>query len=172
MISQCAKAATAKEAAFRVDYPNSARRGVKLVALDDRSLPAVERLLRADPRRTALLPPALAVEVSGDAQHTIGSIKAALGEFAVRTKALIAEIDPADLVVLVATAGEEVPLATVVGEACRTRGVPVTALVLDMHGATDAELATTLSKLRSYAAMLVVAREGDYIEEMLAALRG
>lgn len=171
MISQCACATTAKEAAFRVQYPNSTRRGVKLVALDDKSVPVVERLLSADPRRTVLLPPTMPVDERGDAKRTVGSIKAALGDFAARTKALIAEIDPADLVVLVTAAGEEAPLAAVIGEACRARGVPITALVLDLPGAADAELATTLSKLRSYAAMLVVAREDDYIEEMLAALR-
>lgn len=171
MVSQCARATTAREAAFRVQYPNSARRGVKLVALDDKSIPTVERLVRADPRRTALLPPSLAVQERSDAERTVGSIKAALGDFATQTKALIAEIDPADLIVLVTAAGEEAPLATVIGEACRARGVPITALVLDLDDAADAELATTLSKLRSYAAMLVVAREGDYIEEMLAALR-
>jgi hypothetical protein len=163
MQSQSAHATTAKEAGFRVAYPNSAPRQVKLVALDDRSVKLVERLSRASPRRSALLPPLPA--------DTVGAIKASLSDFAGRTRTLIAEIDPADLVVLVATAGEDAPLASVIGEACRARGVPVTALILDLEGMPDNALAASLAKLRPYASMLVVARADDYIEEMLAALR-
>lgn len=170
MLSQCARATTAKEAAFRVQYPNSARRAVKLVALDDRSVPVVERLVSADARRSALLPPPGA-DTTGDASRTVGSIKARLSDFASRTRALIAEIEPADLIVLVAAAGEDAPLAQVIGEACRARGVPVTALVLDSGTAPDDALAASLARLRPYASMLVVARGDEYIEDMLAALR-
>jgi hypothetical protein len=166
VISQSARATTAKEAAFRVQYPNSTRRAVKLVALDDKSIPAVERLLRTDPGRAALLPSPMPA-----AAPTVGSIKAWLSDFAGRTKALIAGISPADLVVLVATAGEDAQLGAVIGEACRARGVPVTAVVLDTDGVRDDVLAASLTRLRPYASMLVVARDHGYIEDMLAALR-
>ncbi|HTP83699.1 MAG TPA: hypothetical protein VMQ11_12190 [Alphaproteobacteria bacterium] len=171
MLSQSARASTAKEAAFRVGYPNSTPRAVKLVALDEASVPAVERLVRAHPRRGALIPPFPSAEMGPDTGGTVGSIKARLSDFAGRTKRLIAELDPADLIVLVTTAGEDVPLASVIGEACKARGVPVTALVLDRDEARDAALGGSLTKLRPYASMLVVARGEDYIEEMLAALR-
>jgi hypothetical protein len=170
MPSQSARATTAREAAFRVAYPNSSPRTVKLIGLDDTSVSAIGRLVRANPRRNALLPPP-PCGASPDAAATVGSIKAQLSDFLGRTKALIAEIDPADLIVLVAAAGEEVPLAPVIGEACKARGVPVTALILDRDGVRDSSLATTLARLRPYASMLVVARGEDYIEEMLAALR-
>lgn len=172
MLSQCARATTAKEAAFRVDYPNSARRAVKLVALDDKSIAIVERLLRADSRRTALLLSRPDTQTpTGDARQTVGSIKAALSDFASRTKALIADIDPTDLIVLVSVAGEEEQLAAVIGDACRARGVPVTALILDSGTTPDDALAASLTKLRPYASMLVVARGDEYIEDMLSALR-
>lgn len=172
MVSQCARATTAKEAAFRVDYPNSARRAVKIVALDHRSVPIVERLVRADPRRTALLLPRPDTQaIAGDASQTVGSIKAALSDFASRTKSLIDEIDPTDLIVLVSAAGEDGQLAAVIGDACRARGVPVTALILDSGSTSDQVLAASLAKLRPYASMLVVARGDEYIEDMLAALR-
>ncbi|MBV8533970.1 MAG: hypothetical protein JO128_00175 [Alphaproteobacteria bacterium] len=168
MQSQSARATTAKEAAFRVAYPNSSPRAVKLIALDEASVSAIGRLVRASPRRAALLPPIPSTEVTGD---PVGSILAQLSDFANRMKALIAEIDPADLVVLVTTAGEEAPLAPVIGEACRARGVPVTALILDTDRVADSSLAGSLAKLRPYASMLVVAHGDDYIDEMLAALR-
>jgi len=171
MLSQSARATTAKEAAFRVEYPNSSPRAVKLVALDEASVPVLVRLMRANPRRAALLPPFPSAEASRDAAGTVGAIKAQLGDFVTRTKGLIAEIDPADLIVLVATAGGDAPLAAVIGEACQARGVPVTALILDTDGVRDDALAASLARLRPYASMLVVARGYDYIEDMLAALR-
>ena len=171
MLSQCARATTAKEAAFRVQYPNSARRAVKLVALDDKSVPIVERLLRADPCRTALLPPQPDMQAGGGSSRTVGSIKAALSEFASRAKALIAGIDPTDLIVLVAVAGEDGQLAILIGEACRARGVPVTAIILDPGPTSNEALAASLARLRPYTSMLVVARGDEYIEDMLSALR-
>jgi hypothetical protein len=165
MLSQSARATTAREAAFRVAYPNSIARAVKLVALDEKSVPAVRRLAEANARRAALLIP------SPDPAGSVNSIKQRLSDFAASVKAMIAEIDPADLVVLVSTAGEDPQLASLIGEACRERRVPVTALILDSETTSDAALSASLARLRPYASMLVVARGHDYVEEMLAALR-
>ena len=171
MLSQSARAATATEARYRVNYPNSTARAVKLIALDEKAVPVVERLVEANRRRGALVPTAPVPAAQGGAAGTVTSIKAWLSDFAVRIKTMITEIDPADLVVLVATAGEETPLAAVIGDACRARGVPVTALILDSDATTDAALSSSLARLRPYTSMLVVARGHDYVEEMLSALR-
>lgn len=171
MLSQSALATTAREARYRVNYPNSAPRAVKLIALDDKAVPVVERLVRANPRRGGLVPLAPAPAAQGGTTGTVTSIKAWLSDFAGRIKTMIGEIDPADLIVLVATAGEDAPLASIIGEACRARGVPVTALILDSDATADAALSSSLARLRPYTSMLVVARGHDYVEEMLSALR-
>ena len=103
MDSESARMTTAEEARFRIDYPNSKPRAVKVVALDPPSERVVKRagaaqlaardlLHRAQVRRRA---------PSGDRW----SMKAWLSDLAGRTKDLIDEIATADLVVMVASAG-------------------------------------------------------------------
>ena len=46
-----------------------------------------------------------------------------------------------------------------------------TALVLDAASVTDDALSRTLSHLRPFVSMLVIANGDDYVEAMLAALR-
>ena len=171
MASESSRTTTAREAAFRIDYPNSRPRGAKLVALDEKSGPAVERLASANPHRAVLLGAVPPPGPQADTSATVGSLKTWLSDLSDRVKTLVDQIDPTDLVVLVATAGEDIPLASVIGDACRSRGVPVTALILAADTACDAALSRSLSKLRPYASMLVVARDDDYVEDMLAALR-
>jgi len=171
MASESARATTAKEAGFRIDYPNSRPREAKLIALDEKSSPAVERLARANAHRAVLLGAAPPPGPPAGAAETVGSLKVWLSDFNERVKTLLDRIDPTDLVVLVATAGEEIPLASVIGDACRVRGVPVTALIIAADVVSDAALSASLSRLRPYASMLVVARGDDYVEDMLAALR-
>ena len=98
-------------------------------------------------------------------------MQAWLGDVAGRAMDLVTEIASADLVVMVAAAGGSPPAASVIGEACALNGVMTTALIVDAHGQTDAALACTLSAVRPYASMLVVADGEDYIEAMLEALR-
>ncbi len=171
MASESARATTAREAAFRISYPNSRPRAAKLIALDERSGPAVERLAAANPRRAVLIGATPAPGPQADTAATVGSLKSWLADFSERVSKLVDQIDPTDLVVLVATAGEDIPLASVIGDACRARGVPVTALILAAETASDAALSSSLGKLRPYASMLVVAQGDDYVEDMLAALR-
>jgi len=44
MLSECARATTADEARFRVNYPNSSPRAVKVIALDKPSEGVLRRL--------------------------------------------------------------------------------------------------------------------------------
>jgi hypothetical protein len=73
--------------------------------------------------------------------------------------------------VTLSTAGENSEMASVVAEACRAQGKLLTALILDAHGASEANLLKTVVPLRPHAAMLVVAQGEDYIDAMLTALR-
>ena len=61
--------------------------------------------------------------------------------------------------------------ATLIGEACSLKRVNTTGLILGGASATDAMLSKTLSQLRPWSLMLVIARGEDYIEDMLIALR-
>ena len=151
MQTESARMASAREAGFRVPYPNSRPRSARLVALDRACEPFVTHLLRDHPGRTALP-------------------LAGLHDPIAAATALIAALDGADLVVMISTSGEDSPAASLIADACRLRRLPVTVFVLDTPDRAG-ELPERLAHLRPYAQMLVRAAGPDYVEDMLTALR-
>ena len=150
MTSESARMSSAAEARFRVDLPNSRPRALKVVALDARSEPVVDDLAH---RRW-----------NGAAFFTAAA-------FTSDPARLREEIDTADLVVMVATAGSHSGGVALIGEACSRRRVTTTGLVVCDEETSDEDLSETLSRLRPWMLMLVVASSRDYIEDMLFALR-
>jgi hypothetical protein len=169
MLSESARMTTAEEARFRVDYPNSKPRAIKVIALDAPSERVIKRLAQGTWQRATFL---TALDLDGAPRGGEGwSMKAWLSDLAGRTKDLIDEVASADLVVMVATAGTGAEVAAVIAEACGVRKVMTTALVIGSKSKSDAALAKTLASLRPHASMLVIAHDNEYIEAMLAALR-
>jgi hypothetical protein len=169
MSSECARMTTAEEARFRIDYPNSRPRAVKVVALDAPSERVVKRLAQGTWQRASFFtaPRVDGLPRSGDG----ASMKAWLSDLAGRTKDLIDEVDAADLVVMISSAGTQADVAAVIAEACAARKVMTTALIIESEAKSDDELSRTLASLRPHASMLVIADNDDYIEAMLLALR-
>jgi len=167
MHSESARASSAAEARFRIDDANSRPRTVKVVALDRPSQAVVERLAQNQWSGASFLI-ASAFEPQGCSQF---SMQNWLSDLTGRTKHLLDEINGADLVVMIATAGENASAAAIIGEACSLRRVMTSALVLGGASATDAALSKTLTQLRPWALMLVIASSDDYIADMLRALR-
>ena len=141
---------SAVEARFRLDAPNSRPRGVKVIALDARSESLVDDLAR---------------------RRWNGAVFLAAADLVSDAARLRDEIDTADQVVMVATAGEHVRDVALIGEACSRRRVTTTGLVVRDDKTTDQALSETLGLLRPWMLMLVVAGSGDYVEDMLRALR-
>jgi len=169
MDSESARMTTAAEARFRVDYPNSQPRAVKVVALDAPSERVVKRLAQGPWQRAAFF---TSPNFGGAARSGENwSMTAWLSDLAGRTKDLIYEVASADLVVMVASAGTRAEAAAVIAEACAVRKVMTTALIINSQTTSDEELSKTLAALRPHASMLVIASNDGYIEEMLAALR-
>jgi hypothetical protein len=135
---------SAAEAAFRVPAASDAR-AVAVIALDARSERVIARL--ADRAWNH------AIFLSASAPDLLDGIGAA------------------DLVVMVATPGAEVPAAHAIGTACSARRVVTTALITDAESASDEELSATLAQLRPWSLMVVVANADQYIEDVLMALR-
>jgi hypothetical protein len=99
------------------------------------------------------------------------SIKAWLNDIAGHTRDLIAEIDEADFVVMVAGAGEDAQGASIIGEACLSRNVTTIGLIVQSAETRDEDLSRTLGHMRPFAKMLVIASGREYVEVMLTALR-
>ena len=168
MQSESARMSSAAEARYRIDAPNSKPRAVKVIALDHAErarhqgagAAQVEPRERSSPRRRSA-----ARRKQGE------SFAGWLCDLAGRTKDLIDEVNSADLVVMVAAAGESAQAASIIGEACSVKRVMTTALVIGGAAVSDEALSKTLSHLRPWALMLVIASAEDYIADMLTALR-
>ena len=169
MESESARMSSAAEARFRIDYPNSQPRAVKVIALDRESERLVKRAAERAWQRAVFFASPNLEAAARDGEGW--SVKAWLNDLAGRTKALVEEVSSADLVVMVSTAGSGAQAAAVIGEACSARKVMSMALITGSEQRTNEELSQTLAALRPHAGMLVIATGDEYIEEMLAALR-
>ena len=169
MLSESARAASAAESRFRIDAANSKPRVIKVIALDQPSEDVVKRLSHSHwNSATFFTAPAFATAPRRDERF---SMHIWLSDLAGRTKDLVDEINSADLVVMVATAGEDAQAASIIGEACSVKRVMTTALVLGAASISDEALSRSLAQLRPWTLMLVIANAEEYIADMLAALR-
>jgi len=159
---------TAGEARFRIDAPNSKPRHIKVIALDPGSEALVKRLAGRHWNGATFF---TASAFAGAPPERGFSVRGWLSDLAGRTKDLIYEVNGADLVVMVATAGEHAQAAALIGEACSLKRVNTTGLILGGASATEEMMSKTLSLLRPWSLMLVIANREDYIEDMLLALR-
>ena len=161
MLSESARAASAEEARFRVAYPNSVARRIKVIALDAPAERVVRRLA-GDAWCSATF-----LTTVRDPSHT-GDW---LGDLAGEALDLLDQVSAADAVVTVSTAGENAEDVAIIGEVCHARRIMLTALVIDPAALPEAKLLRTMAPLRVHAAMLVVAKGEEYVEAMLTALR-
>lgn len=167
MQSESARMSSAAEARFRIDAPNSKPRSVKVIALDHLS----ERVVKALAQQTWNSATFFTASAFGDAPRQGESFAGWLSDLAGRTKSLLDEVNNADLVVMVSTAGQNAGAASIIGEACSLKRVMTTALVLGGTNISDDVLSKTLSQLRPWSLMLVIASAEEYIADMLTALR-
>jgi hypothetical protein len=169
MDSESARMSSAAEAKFRIDGPNSKPRAVKVIALDAASERVVKDLAQGAWQGASFL--TASAFSTAPRQGERFSMGGWLNDLAGRTKDLIAEVETADLVVMVASAGENAAAAAIIGEACAVKHVMTTALILGGASASDESQSKMLSALRPHAMMLVIASADEYIRDMLTALR-
>ncbi len=151
------------EARFRIQDPNSRPRTIKVIALDTASEAVVGRL--------AARPPSYWTSATF---LTAAAFPAAARDFSGQPKDLTKEAAAADLVVMVASPGGEAHAASTIGEACSAKRVMTTGLVIGANPASpisEEAVSLTLSQLRPWSLMLVIADPDNYIDDMLTALR-
>src|SRR3954466_14325764 len=117
---------SAAEARYRIDAPNSKPRSVKVIALDTPSERVIKELSRQKWNGASFF----TASAFGDTPKQGESFSGWLSDLAGRTKIQIEEFTTADLVVVVAAAGESAQAASIIGEACSVKRVMTTALVL------------------------------------------
>lgn len=168
MQSESARVTTAAQSRFRISDPNAEPRIVKVVALDEPSERVVARLAQSVWNQASFLS---ASAFSGLQKDNNFSMKGWLSDLAGRTKDLVDEINTADLVVMIASAGENAQAASIIGEACSLRRITTTGLIIGSTTVSDDALSRTLAQLRPWALMLAIANTDEYVHDMLTALR-
>lgn len=168
MLGSCAKAATATEARFRVDYPNSRERASRIFALDHESAGMMRRIAEAPWRGAHFL--TFQAATAGATGLDSLPVDATLATPDGGTVRLSDELDGADVVVMIAATTDSADAAAVIGNACFVRSIMTTGLIVVRKEARG-EVERTVKALRPYAAMLVVSATEEYIPEMLTALR-
>jgi hypothetical protein len=156
LLSSCALAATAAEARFRITAAGFPRRGSRVIALDGQSAGIVRDIAARSWNGGHFL--VFESAVPGDAllRHVGGG-----------TALLSEELDGADTVVMIASAGAAPDTASIIGEAAAARAIMSAGLVLP-GGAAPGEV---VSALRQAAMVLVVLRDASDAPEILSALR-
>lgn len=152
-VSACSEATTAKEAAFRIDYPLAAARNTRVVALDAEA----ERVVR---EASGLEWGQARFYSATDPGHTLTSMTGA-------DVPLAEALEESNTVVLVSTSGENADAVEAIGAACRVRGIMTAGLAMT-PGALASE---ALVRLRPHARILLVPAEPDDLVELLRATR-
>lgn len=151
--SACLNAATAKEAAYRIDYPIAAARNTRVLALD----PAAERIvwqaaqLEWDQARFYSV---------ADPGHTLVTSS---GE----SVALADALEDSNTVVMVSSDGSNGAAVSTIGAACKVRGIMTAGLVMTPGALTS----DALFHLRPHARILLVPAEEEDLVELLRATR-
>jgi hypothetical protein len=163
LASSCARAATAAEARFRIDYPDTSHRDSRVIALDPHTAGLARQLAARQPWRGGHFLILDQVIPAGDDTRlrTTGGAEVRLGE----------ELADADVVVMLAGPagdhGASAAAAAVIGDACAARSIMSAGLVVPGRGST----AGVVSALRPNAMVLVILQESDDVAEVLSALR-
>jgi hypothetical protein len=157
LLNSCARAATAAEARFRLPIlERSSWRVTRVVALDDAAAAAVRRIAEQPWHGARFF-----TAEFGDGPDVV------LNGIGGSPSRLSAELDGADLVVLVAAADDGARAASMIGMACNLRGIMTAGLILDEGPRTD----QVVSALRPYARVLMVTGDEHDVAEVLLALR-
>lgn len=167
MLSSCARAATAAEARFRIDYPNSLQRSVRIFALDGAAAEAMYAITE-DPWNGAHF---LSLAATGpiDADRTsAGDLPLSHPDGS--TADFGQEILGADIVVLLASRSTVEGAAEVIARECFERNIMCAGLALGGN-ADRRELDQVVNAMRPFTRVLVVAEDEDFIPAMLTALR-
>lgn len=185
LLNSCASAATAAEARFRIDYPDTQHRAARVIALDERAAELVRRLAAAHWRGGHFLVfeavvPADGADGKGNGaapDPMAGAAGAADAADAVLRAAdgtavlLSSELGDADSAVMIATAEASASAASVIGDACAARRIMSAGLVIADGAPGGGDVDDVVAALRPNAMVLVVLQDHRDVPEILSALR-
>lgn len=159
--SSCARAASSTEAAFRIDARIAPARAARVVALDERAAGIARRVAQRPWANAHFF---VCEGIPSIDSTTDGLLLRSLGGVPER---LDAELDRADVLVMIATEDSGAACASAIGRACWDRGIQTAGLVLGDGYETEGAVAA----LRPHARVLLPSADEDDLIELLTALR-
>ncbi|WP_212524373.1 hypothetical protein [Actibacterium sp. MT2.3-13A] len=160
-------AATAAEARFRVQYPNSKARVSRVFALDQHAAEAMYAITEA-PWNGAHF---LTVTTRGDVVPDETGIDDLPLSTPDGSPALLSEeLQGANVVILLSSQHSNAGAAEVIAREAYHRNIMTVGLTLG-QGASDERVNAVVNTLRPFTSVLVVASDNDYVPAMLSALR-
>jgi ATP-dependent protease ClpP protease subunit len=84
---------------------------------------------------------------------------------------VIAEIDGADLVLLIVSAGGNASAAATIGAACSAGRVMTHTIIVGAASVAGEALSRTLAQVRPWSLMVVVVNDDDYVDDILKSFR-
>ena len=150
--------AAAASTQFRVQYPNSRPRHIKIIGLGDEGGRIAQAIGQRDMANVDII-------ANGDyvKNHTEAVVQGITGD----VRELLHQLQDADIIFMIAVSGEQIEFARVVSRVARELGKLVTAVLIEPHGVTSVKGAATLDILRACADMLVIGSDESYLDEML-----
>ena len=143
---------------FRVQYPNSRPRHIKIIGLGDEGGRIAQVIGQRD----------LAdVDIIANGDYVKNHAEAVVQGISGDDKGLRHQLQDADMIFMIAVSGERIEYARVVSGVARELGKLVTAVLIEPPGVTSAKGAATLDILRACADMLVIGSDESYLDEML-----
>ena len=161
--SSCARATTAAEMRYRIDRPIRGRRGARIIGLDTGADAIVDRISHQQWGHARFFTLAGPVAVVGDG----GSESVTLRDADGAVSNLLAELEDADVVIMVATTESDAAAATIIGAACTVRGIMTAGLVIGERALVGA----TVAAVRPHARVLMVSGDERDVGDVLTALR-
>jgi hypothetical protein len=161
-LSSCARAASAEEAAYRIDRPIAPSRAGRVIALDEHAGEVLARTAQLEWANARFY----VCESAGDEPESV-----VLRGIDGGPATLADELASASVVVMVATSDAGAACAYALGKACWERGVQTAGLVVGdgTHGGTAASAA--VAALRPHARVLLPSADEDDVVDLLTALR-
>ncbi|WP_104129645.1 hypothetical protein [Cryobacterium sp. N21] len=160
MMSSCARAATAQEAAYRINYPLAYARATRVVAFDAVAERVVNAVSQQGPWGEAQF---YRASPTGEELITVSGER----------RAMESEIEHSDSVILVATNAIEGDAVAAVGMACRERSIMTAGMLLLEGSALEGSAleGSTLLAIRPHARILLVPADQEDLLQLLRAIR-
>jgi hypothetical protein len=159
-LSNCARAASAAEAAYRIDKPIAPSRAGRIIALDDRAAEVVSRAAELEWANARFY-------VCDSASDDTVALRGIDGGPAT----LADELASASVMVMVASGDSGADCAYALGKACWERGIQTAGLVLGDGTHEGTAAAAAVAALRPHARVLLPSASEEDVVDILTALR-